>query len=161
MRDSYLYTLIFVFDQEDVLLVKRSKEPWKNLFNGLGGKRENGELPNDCIIRELEEESGIVINYDDLIDCGIVTWNDENLYENGLHVYKTHYKLDSFKNNINTKEGLLVLKNKQFLLDKTNNLIATNIPYFFNFIVNGVYSRHHCVFNQNELISVTKIESRN
>lgn len=52
--------LIIVVDQtrENVLMCKRRKDPYKGLYNFVGGKREKGETPLMAAYRELYEESG-------------------------------------------------------------------------------------------------------
>lgn len=57
-----LATLIYVLHQGKVLMLHRTKKAndvheWK--WNGLGGKFEVGESPEECMLRELEEESGL------------------------------------------------------------------------------------------------------
>ena len=53
--------VIIVFDknEENILMCKRSKEPYKGLFNLVGGKVEENESELDAAYRELEEETGI------------------------------------------------------------------------------------------------------
>lgn len=41
--------------------VKKKNDIHKDKWIGLGGKIENGESPEECIIREVEEESGLKI----------------------------------------------------------------------------------------------------
>ena len=45
---------------------------------GIGGKFENGESPEDCAIREVFEETGLVIAPENLEYCGIVTFVDKS-----------------------------------------------------------------------------------
>jgi len=56
-----LFNLLLILnkDRDKVLFVKRSKEPYKGLFNLPGGKIENGEEYLDSAYRELYEETGI------------------------------------------------------------------------------------------------------
>lgn len=65
-------TLCFVFDGDDVLLIKRSSH--KRLFpgkiNGLGGHVEHDEDVETAVTREIMEEAGIAIT--DLWLAGIV-----------------------------------------------------------------------------------------
>jgi len=41
--------------------VKKSADIHEGKWNGLGGKMEPGETPEECVIREVREESGLVI----------------------------------------------------------------------------------------------------
>jgi 8-oxo-dGTP diphosphatase len=56
-----LFTLILIIDKkkENILMCVRNKEPFKGLYNGLGGKIEKGESVLLSAYRELFEESGI------------------------------------------------------------------------------------------------------
>ena len=56
-----IYNCIVVFDEEQshILFCKREKEPYKGLYNFVGGKVENGENGLDAAYRELFEETGI------------------------------------------------------------------------------------------------------
>ena len=78
--------LIVVFnnDLEKVLFCIRAKEPYKGLYNFVGGKVENGESNDDAAYRELFEETGIGCN-----DIELEHFMDLNYfkYENNLQVY--------------------------------------------------------------------------
>ena len=56
-----IYNCIVVFNKtkDSVLFCKRSKEPYKGLYNFVGGKVEAGEKSEDAAYRELQEETGI------------------------------------------------------------------------------------------------------
>jgi 8-oxo-dGTP diphosphatase len=41
--------------------VKKDRDIHLGKWNGLGGKREQGETPEECVIREVLEESGLLI----------------------------------------------------------------------------------------------------
>jgi 8-oxo-dGTP diphosphatase len=59
-----LATLCYVKHNGKTLMVYRNKKPndiHEGKWNGLGGKFEAGETPEECIRREVEEESGLVI----------------------------------------------------------------------------------------------------
>lgn len=58
------YNLIVVLDEnkEKVLMCKRTKPPYQNKFNFVGGKVETGEEEIIAAYRELQEETGITNN---------------------------------------------------------------------------------------------------
>ena len=52
----------FMFNQgmNQVLLLQKSRPDWmKGLLNGIGGHVELNENPEDCMVREFKEETGI------------------------------------------------------------------------------------------------------
>jgi len=55
------YNVVAVFspDKKTVLMCRRVKEPYKGLFNMVGGKIEPGETGEHAAYRELFEETGI------------------------------------------------------------------------------------------------------
>ena len=78
--------LIVVFnnDLEKVLFCIRAKEPYKELYNFVGGKVEDNETNDEAAYRELFEETGISHN-----DIELDHFMDLNYfkYENNLQVY--------------------------------------------------------------------------
>jgi len=57
-----LATLCYLKKDNKTLMLYRNKKPddtHKGKWNGLGGKVEAGETPEQCAIREVQEESGL------------------------------------------------------------------------------------------------------
>ena len=63
------YNVVWVFNPERdrVLMCLRRKDPYKGLYNLVGGKIEPGESSPDAAWRELREETGIVRDDIDLL----------------------------------------------------------------------------------------------
>ena len=78
--------LIVVFNKkmDKVLFCIRAKEPYKGLYNFVGGKIEEGESNDDAAYRELFEETGI--SKDDIVLDHFMDLNYFK-YENNLQVY--------------------------------------------------------------------------
>lgn len=53
--------IIVVYDlkEENILMCYRSREPYRHLYNLVGGKVEENETSEEAAYRELEEETGI------------------------------------------------------------------------------------------------------
>lgn len=69
-------TLLYCFsDQDEVLLLKRNKEPNKDLWSPCGGKLQTdiGESPYTCACREAGEEIEMTIGSSDLHLTGLVS----------------------------------------------------------------------------------------
>ena len=59
-----LATLCYIKRHGHTLMVHRNKKPndmHEGKWNGLGGKFEPGESPEECVVREVREESGLEI----------------------------------------------------------------------------------------------------
>ena len=57
-----LGTLCYVNNGEQTLMmhrVKKENDMHEGKWNGLGGKFKDGESPEECVIREVKEESGL------------------------------------------------------------------------------------------------------
>ncbi len=57
-------TLCYVKDNEKTLMihrVKKENDTHHGKWNGLGGKCESGETPEECVVREIREESGLIL----------------------------------------------------------------------------------------------------
>ncbi len=80
------FNLIVVFNEDltKTLFCIRAKEPYKGLYNFVGGKVERNESNDDAAYRELYEKTGISTKYiklDHFMDL------DYFKYENNLQVY--------------------------------------------------------------------------
>ncbi len=80
-----LATLCYVQHAGQTLMlhrVKKADDVHEGKWNGLGGKFEPGETPEACVIREIKEESGLLIRNPEL--RGILTFpgfaKDEDWY---------------------------------------------------------------------------------
>ena len=56
------YVLGFLFKADSVVLVAKQRPAWqKGKLNGVGGKVEAGESPEQAIVREFREETGATV----------------------------------------------------------------------------------------------------
>ncbi len=62
---AVLATLCYVRSGGRTLMLHRNKKPGdvhKGKWNGLGGKLEAGESPDECVVREVREEAGLELS---------------------------------------------------------------------------------------------------
>jgi 8-oxo-dGTP diphosphatase len=113
-----LATLCYIKDvksQKILMLhrVKKANDIHKGKWNGLGGKVEKGESPEDCVIREVKEESGLTIESPEM--KGIITFPEFD-GTNDWIVFV--FKADVFTGElINSNEGKLEWIPKDKLFD--------------------------------------------
>jgi 8-oxo-dGTP diphosphatase len=103
-----LATLCYIIDREKnvtLMLLRNKKENdfHEGKWNGLGGKFEPHETPEECVIREVEEESGLKISSPHL--KGLITFP---LFDGKDDWYVFLYTADKFEGDlINSNEGHL------------------------------------------------------
>jgi len=77
--------LCYLYDKDDrLLLLHRSKEPNVGNYSPIGGKLEAmiGESPHECALREINEESGVVLKLNEIRLSGMLA---ETAYEGSTH----------------------------------------------------------------------------
>lgn len=105
------YNVIIVFNNKEdkILMCKRAKEPYKGMFNLVGGKVEENENELYSAYRELEEETGITkekITLTNLMNLEYVMQDME---------------LEVYTGKLNEEVNLVEEVNKLYWLDKTEN----------------------------------------
>jgi 8-oxo-dGTP diphosphatase len=101
-----LATLCYVIRDGKTLMLFRNKKPndyHEGKWNGLGGKFERGETPEECVIREIHEESGLLIKNPKL--HGIITFP---MFDGKKDWYVFMFTANKFEGElIDSKEGRL------------------------------------------------------
>ncbi|CCV63721.1 NUDIX hydrolase superfamily protein [Alteracholeplasma palmae J233] len=153
---NYIYTIAIIQYKDEILLQNRIKSPWNGMWNAIGGKKEKNESSLDCIVREINEETTLVIPKEMMIDKGIVTWGTEkDELRSGMHLYYTKLddknKIDIIKNN----EGIYTWKRLEWILEKDNLGVAPNLKYILrNIYKNNKRYEYHCIFETKGLVDV-------
>lgn len=122
----FKYTICFIRQGSKVLLLNREKASWMGAWNGVGGKLEPDETPRASILREVSEETGIVL--ESIQFKGIVTWMVEGSMTGGMYTYVAELPEDyAYATPIKTEEGILDWKELQWILHPKNVGLAANI----------------------------------
>lgn len=105
------YNLILVYDEkeENILMCKRAKEPYKGKYNLVGGKINPGENRMDAAYRELREETGIKKEDIDLT------------YILNLQYPMNGMELEVYAGKLNKDVNLIEEVNKLYWIDKNEN----------------------------------------
>lgn len=83
-----LSTLCYICRGSDVLMlhrVKKEKDINKDKWIGVGGKFLPGEAPEECLFREVQEETGLTLTQ--WQSRGIVTFTDDTGYCEYMHLF--------------------------------------------------------------------------
>lgn len=81
-------SLCYIRRGGEVLLmhrVKKQRDENRDKWIGIGGKFEPGESPEDCLLREVREETGLTL--DDWRYRGIVTFVLDDSYTEYMHLF--------------------------------------------------------------------------
>lgn len=129
-------TLCYIENRSRYLMLHRTKK--QNDYNhdkwiGIGGKFEEGESPEDCVLREVTEETGLEL--EKLEYRGIVTFVSDNNFTEFMHVFWS----DCFRGNlIDCDEGELEWVEKSRMNDLPHwkgdeiflDLLDKKVPFF-------------------------------
>jgi 8-oxo-dGTP diphosphatase len=113
-----LATLCYLINRSNnsTLMIYRNKKEndyHKGKWNGLGGKLEQGESPEECAIREIKEESGLEVK--SLKMKGIITFP---MFDGNDDWYVFFFISDQYEGNlINSPEGHLQWIPNEKLMD--------------------------------------------
>ncbi len=70
MTDRFDGTKLFLFLGDDLVTIRRDQRPdipWPGRLDVPGGGRESDETPVQCVLRETQEETGLLVRPDDLV----------------------------------------------------------------------------------------------
>lgn len=113
--------------------IKKENDLNHNKWVGIGGKFEDKESPEDCVLREVKEETGLTLKA--YRYCGIVTFISDKWETEYMHIFHS----DSFNGELSDcDEGELEWINKSDILslplwegDKIFlKLIDDGVPFF-------------------------------
>ena len=110
-----LTNMCLVYDEEKVLVQEKTGTKYEGGLVFPGGHVEEGESLRDSVIREIREETGLVIK--NTQPCGFKDW----ILEDGTRYIVLLYKTDQFEGELkSSREG------KVFWLDR-NDISSANL----------------------------------
>lgn len=107
MEYKHLGVYGLVIKEEKVLLIKKAVGPYKGKLDLPGGTVNFGERPNETLIREFDEETGLALTDYSLFDVDSVKFlykeNDKSIMVHHVGIF---YKILGYENDI--KENISV-----------------------------------------------------
>ena len=94
--------------------VKKENDLNHDKWVGIGGKFEEGESPEDCLLREVREETGLIL--DEWRYCGIVTFVSDEWGTEYMHLFHSDRFHGTIRNDCD--EGTLEWLPKDELREK-------------------------------------------
>ncbi|ODV95334.1 hypothetical protein PACTADRAFT_33906 [Pachysolen tannophilus NRRL Y-2460] len=163
IEDRLQYTICFVHYGDRVLLLNRQKAPWMGRWNGVGGKLEAHETSYECILREVEEETGLYLPGKDRIKArGVMKWFRDGESLGGMYLFtaelkKEEYEIYQTPRNSDAGEGILDWKDKDWIFHEQNSGVVDNIKILLTKIFDSnEFAIFDTTYHENELISVIK-----
>ena len=131
-------------------MIERKKEPNLGLWNGVGGHIEVGESPVSSCIREIEEETGIVVP--SLRFGGVLTWDDWSFERGGMYFFSATVDSTWFHQ---SEEGKLAWKSYDWVVSSPK--VVDNIKEFIPDTFERAEPRwFHCLFNGDQLLETQR-----
>jgi 8-oxo-dGTP diphosphatase len=140
-------------------MLYRYKSPNQYLWNGLGGKLKKQETPIACVQREVMEEAGIRLHpTEHLRFAGIVTWaagvhqRSQGMYAFLANLPQEYPVWDGERE---TPEGLLCWKPIQWVCDRQNASVVSNIPHFLpEMLTRPVPVEYYCDYHEAQFVEL-------
>jgi len=108
---NYVLGFAFDFAKENIVLIEKQKPEWqKDKLNGVGGKMEGDENPQQSMVREFFEETGVQTNTDDWTHFATMRFGDDIMGgQANVYCFKM---FDDYAMNASTceEEAIFILK---------------------------------------------------
>ncbi|PEA55601.1 DNA mismatch repair protein MutT [Bacillus pseudomycoides] len=150
----YNQTLCFIKKGNEILMLNREKSPLQGLWNGVGGKMIEAETPMACILREIEEETGLHLTEQEVTYKGTLSWTIDNTNSGGLYLFTANLPAHiSYHTPKKVAEGILDWKHISWILSNENRGINSLTKHFLPTVLQeeSVYD-HTSVFHNNQLV---------
>ncbi len=142
MMPEPAFTLGFLLNGDDVLMLHRRFPPNQGLWNGVGGHIEPGESARQAIIREVAEETGYEIAEPRF--AGLLTWDGFEIPEGGLVIFTAEVPHREFVTN---HEGELAWVSRDWACSAPE--VVDNIHVFLPHVLREEAPQHfHFVYHQ-------------
>ncbi|KKN53700.1 hypothetical protein LCGC14_0599550 [marine sediment metagenome] len=138
-KQEYSMGLMFTKEMSQVLLIKKNHGPKSVIgrWNGIGGHLEDGETPQECQVREYEEETGVKTELSDWAQFTKLQGNDFI-----VHCFwgnKTYAVLHA---RTTTNEQVEIVNTNQHIF---NIPLAPNLKWFIPFLMDRTTHNHLCI----------------
>lgn len=148
-----IVTLCFVKKDDKILMINRNKPPFMGMWNALGGHLEGNETPKECAIREIFEESNVVVKDAKLISVSTWNYDDDEIY---VYVSELEKDFDISSYPLKISEGLIDFKDIDWIIHPKNYGVIEDLRIFINDIKNNQSNNYHLVYDNSKLVEYIK-----
>ena len=119
-----IVTLCFVKKDNKILMINRNKPPFMVMWNALGGHKEENETALECAIREIKEESNVIVDNAKLISISTWNYDDDEIY---VYVSTLPDDFDLSVYPLKIDEGIIDFKEIDWVLNLKNFVFSSSI----------------------------------
>lgn len=155
----FSYTICFIKQGNNILLLNRESPEWMGIWNGVGGKLEEGENPFECIIREIREETGIEMEPQNVRHKGNITWtNPSHSYFDGMYVYVAELPESyHYPTPLKTDEGILDWKDLSWIMHPKNVGLANLKYYLREILLDETNYEHRFIYDGDDVVDFNRV----
>lgn len=147
--------MCFVIVDDKVVMINRNKAPFMGMWNVVGGHVEKNETPLQAVLREVKEESGIILKDAKLLSR--FTWN----YDDEIgYAYFTKIEKPNISFPFSYAEGIIDLKPIDWVLDPKNYGVIEDLRLFLDDIKNGRSIDYHLIYEDKKLVEFIKKDKK-
>jgi 8-oxo-dGTP diphosphatase len=137
-------------------MLNRNKAPLCGVWHGVGGKLEANETPYKSVLREVYEETGLVLTHARF--AGVVTWSVDEQTIDGMYVYiaglPDEEGVAALETPIDTEEGILAWKLIDWITSPDNEGVPKHVRHFLKPMLESEECwDYRCVFREGRLLS--------
>lgn len=148
-----IVTLCFVKKDNKILMINRNKPPFMGMWNALGGHKEENETALECAIREIKEESNVIVDNAKLISISTWNYDDDEIYVY-VSTFPDDFDLSAYPLKID--EGIIDFKEIDWVLNLKNFGVIEDLRVFLNDIKEDQCNNYHLVYNDSKLVEYIK-----
>ena len=139
-----IVTLCFVKKEDKILMINRNKPPFMGIWNALGGHLENNETPQQCALREIYEESNIIVDNATLISVSTWNYDDDEIY---VYVSELPQNFETSAYPIKIDEGIIDFKDIDWIIHEKNFGVIADLRVFLKDIKEKKSNNYHLVYD--------------
>lgn len=149
------YTIGFIQRGQEMLMLNRKSSPMQGIWHGVGGKLEPGETPQESILREILEETGIRLEESQIRFTGIVTWNAGEDEVDGMYAFVGQVEEQFvYPTPLEVEEGILAWKSLDWIYSPDNYGVGSHVRRFLPIMLfDNQCFEHRCTFESGRMIN--------